>query len=366
MKKRGLILIVAGGTGGHVFPAIALNTELRDRGWETSIITDARGRRFTKVEDGTQIYQLTSARPGGTIISGLKRSLFLGLSFIKAIILIKQLNPSLVIGFGGSATIPSILAATLLGRPSILHEQNSILGRANRLLAKYVDLIAVAYPNVLGIQPRHQSKIVVTGNPVRAEIRAVTHKKETNSKQILVLGGSQGAQIFGQVIPKAIKLLPKDISNKIVIYQQCRDEDIENVKAEYAKTAVISNLSTFFSNIPELMATSCLIISRAGASTISELNVIGRPAILVPYPSAMDDHQTANALNMTKCGAGWVIPQKEFGPIALAERLNACLSSSNILQSASISSAKIGQPDATQKLAEAIENFWGSPTRRTL
>jgi len=366
MKEGGLILIVSGGTGGHVFPAVALNTELRGRGWETSIITDARGRKFTKVEDGTQIYQLTSARPGRTIFSGLRRSLFMGFSFIKAIILIKKLNPTLVIGFGGSTTIPSIFAATLLGHPTIIHEQNSILGQANKLLAKYVDLIAVAYPNVLGVQPRHQSKIVMTGNPVRAEIRAVTHKKETNSKQILVLGGSQGAKIFGQVIPKAIKLLPKDISNKMVIFQQCRDEDIENVKAEYAKTDVISNLSTFFSNIPELMATSCLIISRAGASTIAELNVIGRPAILVPYPSAMDDHQTANALNLTRCGAGWMIPQKEFGPIALAERLTACLTSSNILQSASISSAKIGQPNATQKLAETIENLCGSPTRRTL
>ncbi|MEC9078303.1 MAG: undecaprenyldiphospho-muramoylpentapeptide beta-N-acetylglucosaminyltransferase [Pseudomonadota bacterium] len=362
-EKKGLILLVAGGTGGHVFPATALNTELKIRGWKTSFITDNRGVKFTNLDNSTEIYQLNSINPGRTILSKLKKILFLGITLVKAIIVIRRISPDLVIGFGGSMTIPSIFASKILGYPSIVHEQNAILGRANRVLVKYVDQIATAYPKVLGIPSRYHAKIVLTGNPVRSAITVVAQRKEINSNQILILGGSQGAQIFSKIIPEAVKLLPKKISEKLVIYQQCRGEDIEEVKSKYANTDVTPTLATFFSNIPELMATSCLIISRAGASTIAELNVIGRPAILVPYPAAMDDHQSANARNMSKSGAGWVIPQEDFTPIALAERLTVYLSSSALLKAASINSAKIGYPDATQKLATVIEKISASATR---
>ena len=356
-------MLVAGGTGGHVFPATALNTELQIRGWKTSFITDTRGLKFTTLDNDTEVYKLKSINPGSTIFSRLKKILFFGINLVKAVMVIRRISPELVIGFGGSMTIPSIFASKILGYPSIVHEQNAILGRANRVLVKYVDQIATAYPKVLGIPSRYHAKIVLTGNPVRSAITVVAQKKEINSNQILILGGSQGAQIFSKIIPEAVKLLPKNISEKLEIYQQCRSEDIEEVKSKYANTAVAPTLATFFSNIPELMATSCLIISRAGASTIAELNVIGRPAILVPYPTAMDDHQTANARNIAKSGAGWVIPQKDFTPIALAERLTIFLSSPALLKAASINSAKTGYPDATQKLANVIEEMSASATR---
>ena len=362
-EKKGLILLVAGGTGGHVFPAAALSTELQIRGWKTSFITDTRGLKFTTLDNDTEVYKLKSVNPGSTIFSKLKKILFFGITLVKAVMVIRRISPELVIGFGGSMTIPSIFASKILGYPSIVHEQNAILGRANRVLVKYVDQIATAYPKVLGIPSRYHAKIVLTGNPVRSAITVVAQKKEINSNQILILGGSQGAQIFSKIIPEAVKLLPKNISEKLEIYQQCRSEDIEEVKSKYANTAVAPTLATFFSNIPELMATSCLIISRAGASTIAELNVIGRPAILVPYPTAMDDHQTANARNIAKSGAGWVIPQKDFTPIALAERLTIFLSSPALLKAASINSAKTGYPDATQKLANVIEEMSASATR---
>lgn len=365
-EKKGLILLVAGGTGGHVFPATALNTELKIRGWKTGFISDTRGLKFTNLDNDTEVYQFKSACPGKIIFSKLKKILFFGITLVKAVILMRRISPELVIGFGGSMTMPSIFASKILGYRSIVHEQNAILGRANRVLVKYVDQIATAYPKVLGIPPRYSGKIVLTGNPVRSAITVVAQKKEINFNQILILGGSQGAQIFSKVIPEAIKLLPKNISKKLVVYQQCRGEDIEEVKSKYADTVVASNLATFFSNIPELMATSCLIISRAGASTIAELNVIGRPAILVPYPTAMDDHQTANARTIAKSGAGWVIPQKDFTPIALAERLTVYLSTPTLLRAASINSAKIGDPDATQKLANVIENMSASATRTKL
>ena len=365
-KKKELILLVAGGTGGHVFPATALNSELRSRGWKTGFITDTRGLKFLNVGSDTKVYQLNTVRSERKSLGRLRRILFFGIASIKAVILIKGLKPRLVIGFGGSASIPSILASIFLGYPTIIHEQNAILGRANRLLTKYVDHIATAYPKVLGIKPRYQNKVVLTGNPVRSEITVIAQKKEINPNQILILGGSQGAQIFSKTIPEAIKLLPTKLSERLIIYQQCRLEDIEEVKLTYANTNVVSTLATFFSNTPELIATSCLIITRAGASTIAELNAIGRPAILVPYPSAMDDHQTANARIMATSGGGWLISQKDLTPIALAERLTACLSSPTLLQAASICSGKIGYPHAAQELANVVENASDPATRMSL
>ncbi len=366
MKMNRHILLVAGGSGGHIFPAIALHFELRKRGWKTSFITDSRGFSFVKNTKDLAIFQIKSASPSGKLSQKLKGLLSLSVGLIQAIALLRRLKPSLIIGFGGYATIPSILGAALLGYPSLVHEQNAVLGRANRLLARLVLKVATSFTETFGVSPSRQQKLTFTGNPVRGEFFLLADHEPASPPSILVMGGSQGAEIFSDVVPQAIMNLPNELRKNLFIYQQCREKDLDRVREAYTNVGIKSEITTFFGTVPRLMARASLVISRAGASTLSELSAVGRAAILVPYPHASDDHQMANALDFIRLGGGWIIQEKDFCAEALTSQLCNCFSSNSTLAEAGKKARQIGCPDATQRLADLAVSIACSSPRQSI
>jgi len=362
MTVRGLILLAAGGSGGHVFPARALCAAMRDRGWDVGFITDERGLTFAESDETLKVHQIKAASLGGGACGKLKGLALLGVGLLQACALLRRLRPDAVVGFGGYPSVPTMVAATLCGFPTLIHEQNAVLGRANRLVAPRVDRIATVYEEVAGVKPEDRTKIVLTGNPARAEMAEAATRNPAATPTILVLGGSQGARILSDVVPAAVASLPESLRKNLTINQQCRPEDIERVRTVYDESGMTPRLETFFDDIPQLMADAHLVISRAGASTIAELTVAGRPAILVPYAHAMDDHQTANARNIAEKGGAWMIPQADFTADALADRLAVCLSSPSLLAEAGRKAAACGYPDAADRLADAVEEL-AAPVR---
>lgn len=361
MAEKGYIALAAGGTGGHVFPARALAETLVARGWRVGFITDHRGTAFAENTPGTETHRIKAASLGGGACSKLKGLTQLCVGLLQARALLRRLSPDAIVGFGGYPSVPAMLAATGQSIPSMIHEQNAVLGRANRLIAPRADLIATAYETVGRIRDADKSKIVLTGNPVRAEIRALASEpaaeKPDGTMTVLVFGGSQGARILSDVVPAAMARLPQEIRDRLSVVQQCRPEDIERVRDSYTGTGIHTTLSSFFDDIPERLKTADLVIARAGASTIAELTVAGRASILVPYRHAMDDHQTANARTIHDAGAGWMMPEGEFTPEALADRIRVCLSAPSLLTEAAQKALGCGHPDAADRLADAVERL---------
>jgi UDP-N-acetylglucosamine--N-acetylmuramyl-(pentapeptide) pyrophosphoryl-undecaprenol N-acetylglucosamine transferase len=276
-----------------------------------------------------------------------------------------DLRPAAVVGFGGYPSIPTVLAAILYKIPIVLHEQNALLGRANRRLAKRAAAIATSFETVSGL-PAHV-KAVLTGNPVRPAILATRDRPYVppvadRQFTIFVLGGSQGARIFSEVIPAAVALLPAALRGRLHIVQQCRPEDIESAGTAFRKAGVSAELSTFFNDVPERLAACNLVIGRSGASTIAELGVAGRPAILVPYPFATDDHQTVNANSYVRNGAGWVLGQRTFIPLLLAERIESLSAQPDQLVRAAQAAWREGRPDAAERLADITIAHIKSPS----
>lgn len=361
MADKPLIVLAAGGTGGHVFPAEALARELSGRDYRLALITDKRGGVYGGALGAVETHHI---RAGGIAGKGplakVKSVAELGMGTLQARGLMSNLKPAAVVGFGGYAALPTAMAASLAGVALILHEQNAILGRANRLLASRADAIAVSFPESRGIPKGNQKKVTHTGMPVRdtiLKVRGAPYPSLTDDRplNVLVLGGSQGARILSDVIPDAIGKIDDPLKSRLKVTQQCRPEDLARVTARYKALGIDAELASFFDDVPERLAGTHLVISRSGASTVAEVLAVGRPSILVPYRYAIDDHQSLNAHAADEVGAGWLIPEADFTPESLAERLQSMFGMPMILEKAAAAALNTSRPDAAARLATLVE-----------
>lgn len=356
----GPVLVCAGGTGGHLFPAEALAAELRARGRAVHLATDHRVETLGREFPAEGVHVVPSATISGTNPVALAQSAWrLASGFRVALRLIGQLKPAVAVGFGGYPSIPPMLAARSKGVPTILHEQNAVLGRANRFLASRVTAIAASV-EALAIADGLRAKVTVTGNPVRRMVldaAAIPYPAPTADGPIhlLIFGGSQGARFLSETVPAAIGKLDPAIRARLRIVQQCRPEDLESVRAAYAALGVNAELAPFFRDLPARIAASHLVVSRSGASTASELAVIGRPAILIPLPHALDQDQLANAKVLADAGGAWLIRQAELDAGRLAAELTRLLADPDRLTAAAAGAKSVGRPDAVTRLADLTE-----------
>ncbi len=355
-------VLAAGGTGGHMIPAHALAAELKSRGHGVMLVTDERGARFPGLFANVPVHILPAGRLGGGPIGWLKalRSVVAGRSEARGIY--RNHRPNAVVGFGGYPAFPALLAASAMRVPSLLHEQNAVLGRVNRLLAGDAAAIATAYDEVERLKPRHKTKTMVVGNPVREPVARLGEMPfpafdEVAPLKILITGGSQGATVLGKVVPEGLGLLKPSLRRRLQIIQQCRADDIDRVRARYAELGIPAELMTYIEDMPDKLAEAHLVIGRAGASTIAELTAAGRPAILIPFPSATDDHQTANAREMTRAGGARTIPQTQFTPEILARQIEAMAADPQALANAAARSLSVGRPHAARDLADLAERI---------
>jgi UDP-N-acetylglucosamine--N-acetylmuramyl-(pentapeptide) pyrophosphoryl-undecaprenol N-acetylglucosamine transferase len=358
------ITLAAGGTGGHMVPAHALAAELKSRGHGVMLVTDERGARIPALFQDVPTHILPVGRLGGGPIGWIKAANAVLEGRRQAKSLYREFTPDAVVGFGGYPAFPALLAASALNIPTILHEQNAVLGRVNRLLAGSADAIATAYPDVERLKPRHRRKVALVGNPVRESVARLgtmpfPEYDETAPLKILVTGGSQGATVLGSVVPDALGMLPPKLRHRLQVVQQCRPDDIEAVRNRYAALNIPAELLTYIEDMPDRLAEAHLIIARAGASTIAELTAAGRPAILVPLPIATDDHQTVNAREMARAGGARMIPQDEFTPQVLAAQIEAVAGDPQALSNAAERALSVGRPHATRELADLVERIAG-------
>lgn len=355
------ILLAAGGTGGHMFPAEALATALLARGRRVVLVTDRRGQGFGDRLPEVEVRRISAAALAGRRLAdrlgGLAR---LALGYLEARRIVRAAAPALAVGFGGYASVPTVLAAAHARVPVLLHEQNAVMGRANRLLAPRASRIATCFDRVAGLPQNAEARAAVTGNPVRPAIAALhdapyAAPQAGGPLELLVVGGSQGARIFSQVVPAAIERLQPAERARLRLAQQCRPEDIEAVGTAYARLGFAAELKPFFADMAGRLKRLHLVIARSGASTVAELQAAGRPSILVPYRFAADDHQAANARAMAEAGAAWVMAESQFTPEALAERLTALLAEPGQLAAAAGKARALGRPDAAARLADLAE-----------
>jgi UDP-N-acetylglucosamine--N-acetylmuramyl-(pentapeptide) pyrophosphoryl-undecaprenol N-acetylglucosamine transferase len=355
-----LVVLAAGGTGGHLFPAEALAAVLLRREFRVALITDRRGQAFTERLPGVALHRIPAGRAGAGIvqrIAGVAEMIF---GTLAAGRLLRRLRPAVTVGFGGYPSVPTMLAASRRRTTTIIHEQNALVGRANRFLAPRASLIATSFPVVHGLKPDDAARITMTGNPVRPEIarqRAGSYAAPSDTINLLVTGGSQGARILSTVIPDALALLPADLRARLKLVQQARPEDIERVRDSHHRNGTDAEVAAFFHDIPDRLSRAHLVIARSGASTVAELCVIGRPAILVPYAHAADDHQSFNARALSEAGAAWVVPEHDFTPEALAALLAELLPSPQKLTAAAEAAHGLGIPDAAERLADLVGSY---------
>jgi UDP-N-acetylglucosamine--N-acetylmuramyl-(pentapeptide) pyrophosphoryl-undecaprenol N-acetylglucosamine transferase len=359
-------VLAAGGTGGHMIPAQALAVELRARGHHVELITDRRGAMLPVTFEGVPVHVLPAGRferdPRSWL--GAIRATLDGRR--QAMALYRAVQPTAVIGFGGYPALPAVMGAVAARIPVVIHEQNAVLGRVNRLMARFVDIIATAYPDVERVKPTQRDKLRLIGNPVRAEVMALRDEPyppltPEGVFRVLVTGGSQGASILSEVVPESLGLLPIALKRRLQVVQQCRPEDIDRVRAAYAALEIPAELATYIDDMPERLGWAHLVIARAGASTIAELTAAGRPAILVPLPSAMDDHQTANAREMVAAGGARMIRQSRFTPVELGKQMQKLGLSSEGLTMAAARARNCGRPNAARDLADLVESMGPAP-----
>ena len=356
----GPIVIAAGGTGGHMFPAQALAGALAEHGRDIVLVTDRRGAEYGGAIADT-VLTVSAGTVSGQGFSG--RLIGLGqIAFgaIQAHGMLRRLAPAGVVGFGGYASVPTMLAATRIGLPTVIHEQNAVLGRANRLMAPRVRAIATAFAETAQLSPADRVMAEHTGNPVRAAVAALAERPYPAPERggrlaLLVIGGSQGAAVMSEVVPTALAQLPEELRARLDVVQQCRADDLDQARETYRAAGIAAELAAFFDDLPVRLASAQLVIARAGASTIAELTAAGRPAILVPYPAAADDHQSANARAVELAGGGWTMPQPTFTPDALAVRMESFLIAPPRLTEAAMKARSIGVPEAATRLADLVE-----------
>lgn len=360
---KGLIVLAAGGTGGHLFPAQALAEALTARGYGTLLMTDARGMTWRERFPG-EVMRIPSAtvtpgRPWRVPVQVF--TLLRG--FLKARGFLKGAMPLAVAGFGGYPSVPPLFAAQHLRIPTLLHEQNAVMGRANRFLARRASAIATSFPKVTGLDGVLQKKATFTGNPVRAAVLAAADAPYEPPEEadapfhLLIFGGSQGARFFSEMMPEVIAALPSAVRRHLIITQQCRPEDLDSVREAYARLEVNATLAPFFDDMPQRMAQAHLVIARAGASTVAELAVIGRPAILVPLPHALDNDQLRNARAFSEAGAGWLMRQEEITAEKLAALITRLRYAPADLRSAHAAAKTLARPDAASRLADMVEEL---------
>lgn len=356
------IFLTAGGTAGHVFPALALAELLSSKGYIPHLITDTRGACIQKPFVSLAIHRMPLSGMGqGGILRKALCFFGLGVGFLQSLFWILKFRPQAVIGFGGYPALAPMCAAVILGRQTLIHEQNAVLGRVNRWLAPCIQKIAVSFPHTHGLPKRQPGRVKLTGMPIRdavGALRGVRYQPpESNGiLRILVLGGSQGAKVFSDIIPAAIARLPLDFLGRLHIIQQCRWEDLKRVGEVYTSLKPYkTELSSFFEDVAQRLAATHLVIARSGASTCAELMISGRPALFIPFPRAMDDHQTMNACRIADMGAAWHLPQKELTEEGLAAMIADLFSAPAALLYASEAMRGLGEGAAAQKLAALIE-----------
>lgn len=365
IEGKSSVMLAAGGTGGHLFPAFALAEVLGARGIVVDLVTDMRGDRYGTGFPARDVHQVPSATLAGKNPLAVMRTAFMlskGLAI--AYKLLGRVKPAAVIGFGGYPSFPPLLAARLRGIPTALHEQNAVLGRANRMLARSVDAIATSFPAVKLLDGALRAKSRFTGNPVRAAVIAASARpyrapEPAGVFSLLVFGGSQGARFFSDALPPALALLPSDIRRRLMVTQQAREEDLDRVRAAYAEIGVKAEVAVFFRNLPQLMAEAHLVIGRAGASSLAELTVTGRPSILVPLPHALDNDQLLNATRLAESGGGWCIEQRDLSPERFAREIEGLVSEPARLAGAAQAAKALGRPDAVERLADLVEELMG-------
>ncbi|WP_299815561.1 undecaprenyldiphospho-muramoylpentapeptide beta-N-acetylglucosaminyltransferase [Tardiphaga sp.] len=365
MSTEPLILLAAGGTGGHLFPAEALGVALMKRGWRVRLVTDARALKYSglfsrEMIDVVPSETFRSRNPVSLARTGIMLAAGTGI----ALNLMRRLKPAAVIGFGGYPTLPPLVAAKLFGIPTIIHDSNAVMGRANRLLSGRVSAIATSLPGVLDRDPELAKKTTTTGTPMRPAILAAAAVPYaapdlTGSLRVLVIGGSQGARIMADIVPAAIERLEPALWHRLVLTQQVRDEDMARVRAIYDKLKIKVELAPFFSDLPARLASSQLVISRSGAGTVAELGAIGRPSILVPLPGAIDQDQFANAGVLADAGGAIRLPQTDFTPDRLAAEISALAAEPARLAAMAASARTVGKLDAAERLADLVAKVAG-------
>lgn len=360
MKEARSVMLAAGGTGGHLFPAFALAEELQRRGIPVDLITDMRGDRYGSGFPARHTYQVPAATLADrSPLAAARTALALARGTKAAHAIIGKVKPAAVLGFGGYPTYPPLVAARLRGVPTAIHEQNAVLGRANRLLAKRVSAIATSFERTKFLDGNLRAKARLTGNPVRKSVIAAAvdgfdPPSATGPVRILIFGGSQGARFFSDVVPPALAALPREIRARLQIVQQAREEDLSRVRQAYAASGISAEVEIFFRDLPERMAAAHLVIARSGASTVAELAVIGRAALLVPLPHALDNDQLNNALRLAESGGGWCIEQKDLTEERLAQEIERLVGEPRRLAAAAGAAKTAGRPDAVVRLADFV------------
>ena len=356
-------VLAAGGTGGHMVPASALGAELMRRGHRVALISDPRGVRFPGLFDDIQTHVIPAGRfmlkkPARWLPA--MREMWRGRAMARE--LYRTFKPAAVIGFGGYPAFPALMGAFAEGIPTAVHEQNAVLGRVNRTVSRRVDAIATSYDQTERLSPALADKVHLVGNPVREAVLALRAKpypllEEDGIFRVLVTGGSQGASVLSQVVPNGLAMLPVQFRRRLQVTHQARVEDIDAARAQYAQHQIAADLATYLPDMPEQLAWAHLVIGRAGASTIAELTAAGRPAILVPLPGATDDHQTANAREITRAGGARTIPQSEFTAVELAKQMQKLGLDPAALENAAGRARSVGRPKAVSDLADLVESL---------
>lgn len=355
-----LVLLAAGGTGGHLFPAEAAAIALKKLGAEVALVTDTRAAHYGTEFPSGAVHVIPSATLRGNGPLAYVRTLtVLTAGMARAWALLRQIKPAVVVGFGGYPTLPPMFAAGMRGIPTILHDANAVMGRANRALAPRVNAIAASFPNVAKLPDAFKFKVTVTGNPVRPNVIAAAAipyamPRQGESLRLVVFGGSQGARIMADIVPAAVERLAPTLRARLDVVQQARGEDLPRVQETYARIGVRAEVAPFFSDLPARVSQSHLVVSRSGASTVAELSAIGRPAILVPLPGALDQDQLYNGRMLEKAGGAVVIEQDDFTPEHAAAELSVLLNSSARLTGMAVGAKSIGVLDAAERLAALV------------
>ena len=360
MTDAPLILLAAGGTGGHLFPAEALGIELIKRGFRVRLATDSRALRYS----GLFSKETIDVVPSETVRGRTPWSLaYTGVMLVTGIVvslnLMRRLKPAAVVGFGGYPTLPPLLAARLSGVPRIIHDANAVLGRANRFLSNHVNAIATSLPGVLDRDPELAPKTTTVGTPMRPAILAAAAVKYASPDligpfRLLVVGGSQGARVMADIVPAAIEQLEPALYNRLVLTQQVREEDMARVRAIYDRLKINAELAPFFNDLPARLALNHLIVSRAGAGTVAELAAIGRPSILVPLPGSIDQDQFANAGVLAQTNGALRISQGDFTSDRLAAEIRALAAEPERLIAMAAAARAVGRLDAAERLADLV------------
>ena len=361
--SRGSIMLSAGGTGGHLFPAQALCEELIRRGWDVDLITDTRGNMFGSEFPARKVYKVPAATfKGRSPIEAMGTLGTLGSGFQASYRVMGEAMPSAIVGFGGYPTLAPLLAAIGRGIPSVIHEQNSVMGQANRFLAPMVKAIACSFENTKYLEGKLLPKARLTGTPLRAAVHALRNipyrpPSSVDQLNLLVFGGSQGAKYFSDIVPQALPMLSPGMRDRLFVMQQCREEDIDRVFDTYEAAGVAAELATFFEDLPSRMSNSHLVIARSGATTVAELCALARPAIMVPLPHAKDNDQLENAKRLEAVGGCWCLPQETLTAETLAAHVRQLFENPSALATAASNAHTLANYRAVENLAELIEEL---------